>query len=55
MDCEVIEYTNSTKSTNVIIHNYFKPKSVKKPQKVLNYFNATDGTSKDLVSVLNET
>jgi len=55
MDCEVIEYTNSTNSTIVVIHNFFTDKSVQKPQKVLNYFNTTEYTSKELVPVLNET
>ena len=55
MDCEVIEHTNSTNATIVVIHNYFSHKSVQKPQKVLNYFNATEDSSKELVPVLDET
>ena len=52
MDCEVVEYTNSTNATNVIIHNFFTSQSASKPERV---FNDIDDTSQELVPVLNET
>jgi len=55
MDCEVIEYTNSTNSTIVVIHNYFSLKSIIKPHKVLNYINTAEDSYKELVPILNET
>ena len=48
MDCEVVEYTNSTSATNVILHNYFSSKSAKKPLRVL---NEIDDTAQELIPV----